>query len=132
MYKRQARPIGAGQNDQIRKARAAGDQIVQRPQLRHNRFQRPAQISGLRCLGRPGRGLKRAVEQGVDRRRNRRNRVQRRCDITDRLGEKLVMAAMRAIDLIGRAQADDRANGRAFLADGGMGRACLLYTSRCV
>src|SRR5690606_41758782 len=45
-----------------------------------------------------------------------------RLDVAERLGEELVVAAVRAVDLVRRDEGQDRAHGAALLADRGVGR----------
>jgi hypothetical protein len=44
-----------------------------------------------------------------------------RCDVVDRLSEKLVVAAVRPVDAVARSEADDRTHRAALLADARMG-----------
>ena len=89
----------------------------------------PLQVHGAaapaaEALGEPEDLGQRALQHGLDLRRHEVRRVEHALGhVRDGLGQELVVAAMRAVDGVRRAQRDDRADRAALLADAGVRRA---------
>ena len=89
----------------------------------------PLQVHGAAApaavpLGQPEDLGQRALQHGLDLRRDQVRRVQHALGhVGDRLGQELVVAAVRAVDGVRRAERDDGADRAALLADAGVRRA---------
>ena len=80
-----------------------------------------AAASAAVALGEPEDLGERALQHGLDLRRHEVRRVEHALGhVRDGLGQELVVAAMGAVDGVGRPQRDDGADGAALLADAGV------------